>query len=104
MAFTKAGLKVLGYGFDRNFGGRNFDEVRRAFRTEKPAFHARHCTAPCAAAALRRAGAWRRYIRAQRRSGDARYAAGGAGRVARRSRRVCAFCARAPRRASARRC
>ena len=28
MAFTKAGLKVMGYGYDRNFGGRNFDEVR----------------------------------------------------------------------------
>lgn len=28
MSFTKAGLKVLGYGYDRNFGGRNFDEVR----------------------------------------------------------------------------
>jgi hypothetical protein len=28
VSFTKAGLKVLGYGYDRNFGGRNFDEVR----------------------------------------------------------------------------
>jgi heat shock protein 4 len=27
VAFTKTGLKVLGYGFDRNFGGRNFDEA-----------------------------------------------------------------------------
>lgn len=30
VAFTKAGLKVLGYGYDRNFGGRNFDEARHS--------------------------------------------------------------------------
>ena len=28
VSFTKSGLKVMGYGYDRNFGGRNFDEVR----------------------------------------------------------------------------
>ena len=29
VSFTKSGLKVMGYGYDRNFGGRNFDEARR---------------------------------------------------------------------------
>lgn len=33
VALTKAGLKVVGQGYDSNFGGRNFDEVCR--RQEK---------------------------------------------------------------------
>jgi hypothetical protein len=37
VAFTKSGLKVLGYGYDRNFGGRNFDEAR-ATHAEAEAF------------------------------------------------------------------
>ena len=62
VAFTKAGLKVLGYGFDRNFGGRNFDEARallppsapRAARTAGPRLpRARAPACACASSARR---------------------------------------------------
>jgi heat shock protein 4 len=50
VAFTKSGLKVLGYGFDRNFGGRNFDEVRGG-QTALSGSARTHSARRCAAAA-----------------------------------------------------
>jgi heat shock protein 4 len=63
VAFTKSGLKVLGYGYDRNFGGRNFDEARAQRRLgalrklSRRAPRAACAPPPLAAAAAERAHA-----------------------------------------------